>query len=198
MPSTLNAHSAAAYELAMGRWSRCLAPLLIGFVGVTHGERILDVGCGTGSLTFALPRAVNIASVTGIDLPGLMWSRHAPLTPMGASRLGRVTLVPCRSGRDRTVAMLSLQFMPQPDHAVAEMRRVVRPGGVVAAAVWDSCGGIPSNRMFWDVAGVLNPGAIVWRARMYFNPILQHGGLARSGVVPASRMSRNFAAGPHG
>ncbi len=67
MPSTFNAHNAAAYEQAMGRWSRRLAPLLIGFVGVADGERILDFGCGTGSLTFALPRAANVASVTGID-----------------------------------------------------------------------------------------------------------------------------------
>ena len=45
-----------AYEHSMGRWSRKLAPLLIGFGGLSDGDRVLDVGCGTGSLIFALPR----------------------------------------------------------------------------------------------------------------------------------------------
>ena len=73
--------------------------------------------------------------------------------------------------------MLSLQFMPEADLAVAEMRRVVRPEGTVAAAVWETYGGMPSNRMFWDIAGVLDPDAIAQRSRMYFNPITQPGGL---------------------
>jgi hypothetical protein len=67
--------------------------------------------------------------------------------------------------------------MPEADLAVAEMRRVVRPEGTVAAAVWETYGGMPSNRMFWDIAGVLDPDAIAQRSRMYFNPITQPGGL---------------------
>jgi SAM-dependent methyltransferase len=57
-----------AYENAMGRWSRRLAPLLIKFGGLADGDRVLDVGCGTGSLTRALPQIGNIASCTGVDL----------------------------------------------------------------------------------------------------------------------------------
>src|SRR5262249_50612577 len=57
-----------AYEKAMGRWSRRLAPLLIKFGSLSDGDRVLDVGCGTGSLTFALPQIANIASGTGIGL----------------------------------------------------------------------------------------------------------------------------------
>lgn len=180
MPSTFNAHSAVAYEQVMGRWSRRLAPLLIGFVGITDGESVLDVGCGTGSLTFALPCAADVASVTGIDfaLPYVEYARAANGDPRITLQQGDACAMPLEAGRfDRAIAMLSLQFMPQPDQAVAEMRRVVRSGGVVAAAVWDSYGGMPSNRMFWDVAGVLDPDAIVRRARMYFNPIVQPGGL---------------------
>jgi SAM-dependent methyltransferase len=181
MPSTFNAHNAAAYEQAKGRWSRRLAPLLIGFVAVTNGERILDVGCGTGSLTFAVPRAAKVASVTGINfaLPYVEHARAVNTDPRITLQQGDACAMPFEAARfDRAMAMLSLQFMSQPDHAVAEMRRVVRPGGVVAAAVWDSNGGMPSNRMFWDVAGALNPDAIMRRARMYFNPIVQPGGLA--------------------
>jgi SAM-dependent methyltransferase len=180
MPSTFNAHSAAAYEQVMGRWSRRLAPLFIDFVGVTDGECILDVGCGTGSLTFALPLAANVASVTGIDFarPYVEYARAANADQRITLRQGDACAMPFETARfDRAMAMLSLQFMPQPDQAVAEMRRVVRPGGIVAAAVWDSYGGMPSNRMFWDVAGLLDPDAIVRRGRMYFNPIVQVGGL---------------------
>src|SRR4051812_17220761 len=53
--STAGFQDADAYDRLMGRWSRRLAPLLIGFGGLADGERILDVGCGTGSLTFAFP-----------------------------------------------------------------------------------------------------------------------------------------------
>ncbi len=196
MPSTFNAHSAVAYEQVMGRWSRRLAPLLICFVRVTDGERILDVGCGTGSLTFALPRAADISSVTGIDFARayVEYARAANGDPRITLQQGDACAMPFESARfDRAIAMLSLQFMPQPDQAVAEMRRVVRPGGVVAAAVWDSYGGMPSNRMFWDVAGVLNPDAIVQRAPMYFNPIVQPGGLGslwrRIGLADVSETS---------
>ena len=67
MTSSFNVHKASGYEQLMGRWSRILAPLFINFVGVKAGERILDVGCGTGSLTFALPEAANIAEIAAID-----------------------------------------------------------------------------------------------------------------------------------
>jgi ubiquinone/menaquinone biosynthesis C-methylase UbiE len=58
---------AEAYEQVMGRWSRLLAPLLIRFGGLSDGNRMLDVGCGTGSLTFTFPEIANVGSVTGID-----------------------------------------------------------------------------------------------------------------------------------
>jgi ubiquinone/menaquinone biosynthesis C-methylase UbiE len=67
MTSEFNVHNAAGYEQLMGRWSRRLAPLFIGFTGVADGERILDVGCGTGSLTFALDKAADLAEVAAVD-----------------------------------------------------------------------------------------------------------------------------------
>ncbi|HUC72960.1 MAG TPA: class I SAM-dependent methyltransferase, partial [Stellaceae bacterium] len=67
MPSMFNARDAANYEKLMGRWSRRLAPVFIEHAGIADGESILEVGCGTGSLTFTLPTAANIASLTAID-----------------------------------------------------------------------------------------------------------------------------------
>jgi SAM-dependent methyltransferase len=180
MSSTFNANSADAYEQMMGRWSRRLAPLMIDFVGVGEGDRVLDVGCGTGSLTFALPRAAKIAAVTGIDFaqPYVDHTRAKNTDPRIIIHQGDACAMPFNEGEfDRAIAMLSLQFMPEVERAVAEMRRVVRPEGTVAAAVWETYGGMPSNRMFWDIAGVLDPDAIAQRSRMYFNPITQPGGL---------------------
>ena len=65
--TTFDARNAEAYEQTMGRWSRRLAPLLIHYGGLADGDRLLDVGCGTGSLALTLPDLANVASVTGID-----------------------------------------------------------------------------------------------------------------------------------
>ena len=67
MTSEFNVHNAAGYEQLMGRWSRRLARKFIDFTGISDGERILDIGCGTGSLTFTLARAADLAEITAID-----------------------------------------------------------------------------------------------------------------------------------
>jgi ubiquinone/menaquinone biosynthesis C-methylase UbiE len=134
-----------AYERVMGRWSRRLAPLLIRFGGLSDGDRVIDVGCGTGSLTFTLPEIANVASVTGIDLTEAYVEfvrarnidRRINFEPADARSL------PFEDNSfDRASSMLVLQFIPDAGRAVAEMRRVVRPGGTVTAAVWDGYGGL--------------------------------------------------------
>jgi ubiquinone/menaquinone biosynthesis C-methylase UbiE len=67
MSSSFNVRKAAGYEQLMGRWSRKLAGPFIDFAGLANGERVLDVGCGTGSLTFALPQAAEVSEVAAID-----------------------------------------------------------------------------------------------------------------------------------
>src|SRR6188472_485009 len=67
MTSSFTVHHAAGYEQLMGRWSQRLAPPFIDFAGLAAGERILDVGCGTGSLTFALGKAADLAEIAAID-----------------------------------------------------------------------------------------------------------------------------------
>src|SRR5690348_12135395 len=67
MPSMFNARDATNYEKLMGRWSRRLAPLFIEHAGIADGEAVLEVGCGTGSLTFALTQSAALGSLTAID-----------------------------------------------------------------------------------------------------------------------------------
>ena len=161
-PSVFPAHDGAAYERVMGRWSRRLAPLLIGFGGIADGECVLDVGCGTGSLSYALPKAANVAAVTGIDQADvyLDYARSRSSDPRFSFRHADARALPFADGAfDRAFSMLVLQFIPDVEHAVAEMRRVVRPGGMVTAAVWDAFGGMPHLRLLWDTAAVLDPAA---------------------------------------
>ena len=175
-PSVFPAHDGGGYELQMGRWSRRLAPLLIEFGGIADGDRVLDVGCGTGSLSFALPEAANVASVTGIDQAEvyLEYARTRSADPRFTFRYGDARSLPFADGSfDCAFSMLVLHFIPDAQRAVAEMRRVVRPGGRVTAAVWDIFGGLPVFRLLWDTAAVLDPSAE--RPRALFDPLSAPG-----------------------
>lgn len=157
--STFASTNAEAYEQQMGRWSRRLAPLLIQFGGLADGDRVLDVGCGTGSLALTVLDVAKVAAVTGID-SATMYVEYA----RGRTNDQRVhfqhadacTLPFDDASFDRAFSLLVLQFIPDAARAVAEMRRVVRPGGTVAAAVWDGYGGLPHMRLVWDIAATLD------------------------------------------
>ena len=84
----------------------------------------------------------------------------------------------CRSRTARSIARLSLlvlHFVPEAGKAVSEMRRVVRPGGTVAAAVWDHLGGMPAMRMMVDTVAALSEGGRQFRDRYCFQPMMQPG-----------------------
>jgi SAM-dependent methyltransferase len=152
--------NAEGYEKVMGRWSRRLAPLLIRFGGLSDGDRVLDVGCGTGSLTFTLPEIANVAGVTGIDLtePYVEFARARNTDQRISFQQADARVLPFEENSfDRAFSMLVLQFIPDAARPVAEMCRVVRPSGTVTAAVWDVYGGNPHTRMIWDIATVLDP-----------------------------------------
>jgi ubiquinone/menaquinone biosynthesis C-methylase UbiE len=151
---------ADAYKQVMGRWSRHLAPLLIRFGGLSDGDRVLDVGCGTGSLTLTLPEIANVASVTGIDQTNsfVEFARGRNTDPRISFQTADARTLPFENNSfDRVFSMLVLQFIPDAARAVAEMYRVVRPGGTVTAAVWDNFGEPYIGRLIAHIAAVLDP-----------------------------------------
>ena len=179
MPTTFSARSAEGYEQMMGRWSRRLAPELIEFAGLASGDRVLDVGCGTGSLTTALAGHSEPAAIVGIDLaePYVEFTRRNLADPRVTVELGDVCSLPYPDGAfNRALSLLVLQFLPEPELAVREMRRVVCPGGAIAAAVWDSFGGLPHIRMLWDTAAALDHAAT--SAQALFRPLNSPGEMA--------------------
>ena len=174
MSTTFHARNAHAYQQFMGRWSRRLARKFIASAGLADGERILDVGCGTGSLTFALAEAANLAKIAAIDDSEiyLAAARANNKDPRISFERADACALPFEDACfDRAMSLLVLHFIPETERAVGEMCRVVRPGGTVAATVWDTFGGMPNQRMFWDTAAMLDPAAGAARGRSYFRPM---------------------------
>lgn len=185
MTSSFNVNEAAGYERLMGRWSQKLAPLFIDFAGLGDGETVLDVGCGNGSLTFALAEVADLREIAAIDYsPVFVESAMRRNTdPRVKIRQADACALPYGDGTfDRALAMLVLHFVPEADRAVAEMRRVVRPGGVVAAVVWDHLGGMPGMRMMVDTVAALSEGGRQLRSRYCFQPMMQPGEMKRTFV----------------
>jgi SAM-dependent methyltransferase len=174
--------SATAYEQAMGRWSRLLAPPFIDFAGVRSGESVLDIGCGTGSITFAVAERVPATTVTGIDslATSLDFARSVNPEPARISfELADACALPFEAGRfDRTLSALVLNFIPDTETAVREMVRVTKHGGTVAAALWDMRGGLPHLRMVYDIAAAMDEEAGHWRNRFLAAPGVRPGALA--------------------
>ena len=151
---------AQAYERFMGRWSRDLAPLLVRFAGVRDGETVLDVGSGTGALAAAVAAAAPSARITGIDPaePYVAFAKtKAPHANVGFE-VGDAQQMRFADGAfDRALSLLVVNFIPDAPRAVREMARVTRPGGTVAAAVWDYGDGMEMLRVFWDAVIALHP-----------------------------------------
>jgi ubiquinone/menaquinone biosynthesis C-methylase UbiE len=164
----------------MGRWSRRLAAPFLDFAGLAADERVVDIGCGTGSLTFELPRRASIRSVEAIDYEQQFVdaARERNADPRLNFQQGDACSLPFADGQfDRALSMLVLHFVADPYRAVAEMRRVVRPGGVAAATVWDNYGGQPSIRMFYDTLAAIEPRAIARRNAGLIRPMTLAGEL---------------------
>jgi ubiquinone/menaquinone biosynthesis C-methylase UbiE len=157
---TFRASSEAGYERFMGRYSRPLARELANAAGVEAGQTALDVGCGTGALTAELVRRLGAASVRAIDPSEPFVEACARRHPGVDVRLGRAESLPYPDSTfDAALAELVFHFVSDPLAAASELRRVVRPGGAVAACVWDFGGGMRMLRLFWDAALAVDPAA---------------------------------------
>lgn len=149
--------AATGYERYMGRWSRLLAPRYIAFAGVKNGERILDIGTGTGSLARAVEAAFPEARLVGID-PSEAFVAYAKQGGQSAFEVGNAQALRFEDATfDHSMSMLVLNFIPDHEKALAEMRRVTRTNGVVSACVWDYHAGMEMLRFFWDEVVALDP-----------------------------------------
>jgi ubiquinone/menaquinone biosynthesis C-methylase UbiE len=153
--------ASAGYERFMGRWSRVFAPQLVAFAGVKDGQRVLDVGTGTGSLAAALEKAGPGVQVTGID-PSEGFITYAKKNASGRTRfeLGDAQALKFPDATfDATLSLFVMNFIPDHVKAIGEMARVTRPQGTVGACVWDYDAGMESLRFFWDEVIALDPAA---------------------------------------
>jgi ubiquinone/menaquinone biosynthesis C-methylase UbiE len=134
----------AAYERMMGTWSRAAGEIFLDWLAPSCGLRWIDVGCGTGVFTELLVEHCAPTEVEGVDPSEaqLSFARARPLGQAAKFRRGDALALPFPDERfDAAIMALVIFFVPDPAKAVAEMVRVVRPGGTVAAYVWDMTGG---------------------------------------------------------
>ncbi len=144
---------------------------------------MLDVGCGTGNLSFCLAQDVEIVCVRGLDIsPAYVeYTNRRNDDSRLDFQVGDACALPFPDASfDHAVSMLALQFVPQADLALREMRRVTRPGGTVAAATWDTRGGFVALRMIFDAAAILDQNGRQARAAAYTRPMSRPADLARA------------------
>ena len=152
--------TADAYQRFMGRYSRPLAEKFVDLVAVRPSDRVLDVGCGPGILTAPLVKRCGPEGVGAVD----------PSPPFVADVRERLPGVDVREAAaealpfddhafDAALAQLVVHFMTDPVAGLREMGRVTKPGGVVAASVWDFVGGTAPLSVFWRAAQELDPAA---------------------------------------
>src|SRR5262245_18832948 len=164
----------------MGRWSGQIAAQFIDFTNLPHDENVLDIGSGTGSLSFEIARRSASVRVVGID-PSKEYVEYAasrnPVPDRITFEIGDAQHL--RFG-DATfgssVSLLVFNFISDPLKALREARRVTVPGGLTAAAVWDYGGEMRMLRTFWDAGVSIDGGAAKFDERHM--PLCRSGELA--------------------
>src|SRR5262249_15925670 len=152
----------AAYERFLGRRSRGLAERLLDFAAFGNDGALLDVGCGTGSLASTIAARWPQRRIVGVDFSEafLAFARSRELGEAVVFEHGDATALSYANGTFAGAAtQLVLNFITGCDSAVAELRRVTRRDGIVAAAVMDFHGGAVFQRLFWDTACGIDPQA---------------------------------------
>jgi ubiquinone/menaquinone biosynthesis C-methylase UbiE len=179
--STFPTSSGDGYELQMGRHSRSLAPLLIAFAAPRAEGMALDAGCGTGNLAVELARNPDVKAIEAFDFSPayIAYAKARGADPRINFQTADACAMPFAEATfDLSLSMLVLAFIPEPQRAVREMVRVTKPGGTVAACMWDLRGGLVFGRMFWDTAAALDPNAVELRGKGLSRPITRQGGIA--------------------
>lgn len=151
-----------AYEAYMGRWSRPLARAFVEWLHPKPAAHWLEVGCGTGALTSAICDLCEPVSVVACDLsePFIEHARKNLADIRVSFVLAGAESLPRRQGGfDAVVSGLVLNFLPDPGQAMASIRKRLRPGGIVAAYVWDYTQGMEFLRCFWEEAVSSDPRA---------------------------------------
>jgi SAM-dependent methyltransferase len=150
--------SADAYDRHVGRYGPSLADALIRFAGVGPGMRALDVGCGPGALAAALAERLGPANVSAADPSEPFAAACGARLPGAEVVVASAEALPFAGGAfDAALSQLVVNFMRDPEAGVREMARVTRPGGIVAACVWDYTGEMTLLRAFWDAAREVDP-----------------------------------------
>jgi len=150
------------YEGYMGRWSRGVAHEFIQWLNMPIGGRWLDVGCGTGALSQTVLHLTEPASVKGIDRSEgfVNFAKERVRDARVHFEVGDAeSLTDESESFHAVISGLVLNFIPHPERALSEMKRVAIPGGVVAVYVWDYADGMQFIRHFFDAAIALDPKA---------------------------------------
>jgi SAM-dependent methyltransferase len=186
--SNFASRDGAGYERQMGRWSQRLASPFADFAEIGGTQCVLDMGCGTGSLTAEIMRRDGVDPVMALDYADSYVTFARDRIADSSFLVADGAMLPFRQNAfDCSVSQLVLHFVPDPVAAVGELRRVTRPGGLVAGCVWDAGGGVVVNRLFCDTAAAVDPGGEAFRQRIFGRTMTQPGGLAgvwrRTGLV---------------
>lgn len=153
--------AAEAYDRFMGRFSSELSAQLADLAGVRAGQRVLDVGCGPGALIAELVSRVGAGAVVAVDPSESFVAAARERNPGVLVEQASAESLPFRDGEfDAALAQLVVHFMSDPVAGLAEMARVTRDGGVVAACVWDYGAGRGPLGPFWSAARELDPDAV--------------------------------------
>jgi len=144
----------------MGRYSEPLAARFADLAGVRPGQRLLDVGCGPGALTAELVRRAGVDAVSAVEPSASFAAAVRERLPGVDVRRSAAEQLPFPDHTfDAAAAQLVVHFMTDPVLGLREMGRVTRPGGMVAACVWDHAGGRGPLAAFWSAARELDPAA---------------------------------------
>jgi SAM-dependent methyltransferase len=147
------------YEYYMGRWSKLVAELFVDWLSPRSGLRWLDVGCGSGVLSKVLIKRCKPETITAIDQSECFVSTtQKRLGSMAKCMMGNALSLPLNnSSVNMAVAGLVLNFLPEPEQALTEMKRVTTKGGTVAVYIWDYAGIMEFLNHFWNVTVELDP-----------------------------------------